>query len=146
VIRQYRFLLRTASIDALEAAHREALTAMSPDRKESVLQGVREGLVAGLRASPDDVRALAHLLTVGERRSPGAFLKSCDPATLHELAQAVLLSEASFGLFGGYDVWDGAEPTQGPERDDSEFGERWHAHRLGRDELSARSYDGWGGV
>jgi hypothetical protein len=138
--------LRTASTDALEAAHREALTAMSHDRKQSVLHAVREGLVAGLRASPDDVRAVARLLTIGERRSPGAFLKSCDPVTLHELAQYVIMSEASFGLFGGYDVWDGAEPIQDPEADDSEFGERWHAHLAGRDELSARGYDGWGGA
>lgn len=145
-VRQYRFVLRTAALDALEAAHREALTSMTPQDRVKVLQGVREGLVAGLRASADDVRTVAHLLTIGERRTPGAFLRACEPATLRQLAQRVIVAEASFGLFGGYDAWDGAEPTPAQEREDSEFAEGWRAHLSGRDEMGGRSYDGWGGV
>ena len=43
VIRQYRFLLRTAPLDALEAAHVEALTPMAPEVRAAVLSGVQEG-------------------------------------------------------------------------------------------------------
>ena len=145
-MRQYRYLLRTAPLDALEAAHVEALSSLSSTERLEVLRSVREGLVAGLRASADDVPTLAHLLTRGERRSPGAFLRSCAPSSLQPLAEAVIVAEASFGLFGGYSAWDGQEPTPPTERDDSEFAEGWHARLGTRDETGPRSYDGWGGA
>jgi hypothetical protein len=40
VVRQYRYLLRTAPPDALEAAHVEALSAIGPDHRETVLRTV----------------------------------------------------------------------------------------------------------
>ncbi len=110
VVRQYRFLLRTAPLDALEAAHVEALTPMAPEVRAAVLTGVQEGFVAGGRLGPDDVRAVSRLLARGERRTPGGFLRAVDSATLDTLAAAVVASEAVFGLFGGYAAWDGAEP------------------------------------
>lgn len=145
-VRQYRFLLRTANLDALEAAHREALEELSPKDRGRVLQGVRDGLVAGLRASADDVTIIAHLLTVGERRAPGAFLSACDLHALEQLARAVNVAEAAFGLFAGYTAWDGHEPDRSPERDDSEYAEGWHTRLAGRDDTGARAYDGWGGA
>jgi hypothetical protein len=126
VVRQYRFLLRTAPADALEEAHAEALAAMGENRRAAVLRGVQSGLVAGLRLTPADVRPLAHLITLGERRAPGAFLDACEQHALRDLADHVVLAEASFALFGGYAGWDGIEPEQAPEIDDSAFAERWH--------------------
>jgi hypothetical protein len=111
-----------------------------------VLVAVREGLVAGQRASADDTRTVAHLLCTGERRTPGAFLLACEASALHELAAAVIVAEASFGLFGAYAAWDGAEPPPREERDDSEFSEAWHARLAGRDIIGPRAYDAWGGV
>ena len=108
--RQYRFLLRTAPVDALEAAHAEALSGPAADVRAAVLDGVREAFVAGGRLSPDRVTDVARLLVAGERRSPGAFLASCDDEALAVLAAAVVGSEAAFGLFSGYAAWDGAEP------------------------------------
>lgn len=131
VVRQYRFLLRTAPADALEAAHVEALDALGENQRAAVLRGVQTGLVAGLRLSPDRTHQLAHLITLGERRTPGAFLGACEPHVLRELADRVLLAEASFALFAGYAAWDGAEPPQDPGVDDSAFAERWHiAHEV----------------
>src|SRR6476661_2628515 len=92
VVRQYRYLLRTAPVDALEAAHVEALAGAPDGVREAVLDAVREAFVAG------------------ERRNPGAFLAACDPGTLGVLAKDVVGSEAAFGLFTGYATWDGAEP------------------------------------
>lgn len=145
-VRQYRYLLRTANLDVLEAAHREALDELNPKERTGVLQGVRDGLVAGLRASADDVATVAHLLSVGERRAPGAFLRACDLDVLEQLASAVNVAEASFGLFAGYAAWDGHEVERGLERDDSGYAEKWHNTLSARDVTSARSYDGWGGA
>lgn len=110
VVRQYRYLLREASPDAVEAAHAEALPQLAGDQRRAVLSGVQVGLVAGQRLTPDDTAQLAHLIVTGERRSPNAFLSACDPSALTALSEAVIQSEASFGLFGRYADWDGADP------------------------------------
>ena len=110
VVRQYRFLLREASPDAVEVAHTEALPRLTEDQRQAVLSAVQRGLVAGQRLKPDDSTPIAHLIVLGERRAPNAFLSSCDPATLLALSQAVIHSEACFGLFGQYAGWDGADP------------------------------------
>ena len=110
VVRQYRYLLRTAPGDALEHAHLEALEVLSPQERGALLRTVQEQLVAGLRLGPDDVPALAHLVVLGERRSPGALLRHCPPAVLRRLADAALVSEAAFGLLSGYAAWDGRDP------------------------------------
>ncbi len=126
-MRQYRFLLRTATLDALEEAHVEVLSPMAWSRRAMVLRAVQDGLVAGLRLAPDDVRSIAHLVALGERRRPGDFLRACPPTVLLPLAEAVIVAEAMFGRFGGYAAWDGAELelTEG-EWVDGGFGERWH--------------------
>jgi hypothetical protein len=126
VVRQYRYLLRTAPADAMEAAHREALADLSAAARSAVLRAVQTGLVAGLRLSAGHVRQLAHLITLGERRVPGAFLAALDARTQRELADRVVLAEATFGLFGGYARWDGAEPDPPAEPWSQDgFGEHW---------------------
>jgi hypothetical protein len=126
-VRQYRYLLRTAPQDALEAAHVDALSAIGPQHRETVLRTVQAELVAGAHLHADDVRPLAHLMTLGERRSPGVLTSSIPDPALSELARALIDSEPAFGLFGGYASWDGVDPAPPEEHDDSEFGEHWHA-------------------
>jgi hypothetical protein len=110
-VRQYRYLLRTASPDALQAAHREALDRLDEGQRAAVLAAVRAGLVAGQRLTPDATGAIARLVSIGERREPRAFLDACDPLALQALADAVINAEAAFGLFAGYAAWDGADPA-----------------------------------
>lgn len=125
-MRQYRFLLRTAPTDALEAAHVEALKALEATDRLAVLETVQRVLVAGLRLGPGEIGKLAHLVITGERRAPGALLTSYPDVVLKRLASLVIHSEAAFGLFGGYASWDGAEPPADPSTDDSPFAEHWH--------------------
>ncbi len=125
-VRQYRFLLRTMPLDALEEAHVEALAAMARSRRSIVLRAVQHGLVAGLRLDPDAVRPIAHLIALGERRRPGEFLAACPRPVLVHLADRVIVAEASFGRFGGYAAWDGFDPVPPPEVDDSPYAESWH--------------------
>jgi hypothetical protein len=110
VVRQYRFLLREASPDAVEVAHAEALPRLSDEQRQSVLSAVQRGLVAGQRLHPEDTTQIAHLIVLGERRSPNSFLAACEPRTLVALSQGVTGTEASFGLFGRYAAWDGVDP------------------------------------
>jgi hypothetical protein len=121
-VRQYRYLLRTAPVDALEHAHLEALTAVGSSDREVVLRTVQDQLVSGLRLQPDDVPALARLVVLGERRSPGSVLRHCDAEVLRRLGHAALTSEAAFGLLNGYAAWDGRDPEPAPE-------EEWEARR-----------------
>jgi hypothetical protein len=133
VVRQYRYLLRTAPADAMEHAHVEAFEGLTLEARAAVLRAVQSGLVAGMRLTPDRVGSLAHLVTLGERRRPGAFLAACDERVLRALAELVVVAEASFGLFGGYAGWDGSEPpTDEHGWSDGGFGERWHDALVGR--------------
>ena len=149
VVRQYRFLLREASPDAVEVAHSEALPRLTDDQRRAVLRAVQVGLVAGQRLGPDDTAQLAHLVVLGERRSPHAFLSTCDPSALHALAQAVIHSEACFGLFGRYAGWDGADPEPEPEGAWADAGfnpdsGRWNPARKGPKDYGSGTYGGAG--
>ena len=138
VVRQYRFLLRQAPPDAVEAAHAEALTHVSDEARRVLLTAVQQGLVAGDRLQPDDTIQLAHLIVVGERRAPNAFLSTCPHDTLVTLAEAVLDSESTFGLLGPYAAWDGADPPV--DADDDTFVARGSWNSAG-----SPSKDGAGG-
>ncbi len=115
MVRQYRYLLRTAPADALEAAHTEALPLLSEGHRQTVLETVRSSLLVGDHLTTGDHVRLAHLVTEGERRTPGQLLAGLPEEVLQELATTVLESESSFGLLGGYAHWDGAEPQRADE-------------------------------
>jgi hypothetical protein len=110
LVRQYRYLLRTAPVDALESAHTEAIALLSAGHRESLLETVRSSLLVGDHLTPSAHAKIAHLVTDGERRAPGQLLRALPAETLQNLAAGVLESESSFGLLGGYAGWDGAEP------------------------------------
>ena len=110
LVRQCRYLLRTAPLDALEAAHVEALDAMDAAHRAHLLTTLRATLLVGGHVRPSHTRRLAHLVTSEEHRAPGTLLEALDAATLYELADKVLQAEACFGLLGGYSAWNGEEP------------------------------------
>jgi hypothetical protein len=112
VLRQYRHLLRTASADWQETAHRHALTALGPDDRAGILAEVQRLLLAGTRLEPDHVHALARLLVLAERRRPGVLLDGMRPDLLERLSTAVVGSPIGQMLRAGYDVWDGVEPKR----------------------------------
>jgi hypothetical protein len=109
-VRQYRYLLRSAPSDALEAAHIQALSRLSEQARAGLLRTVQDVLVTGTRLTLADHQAIGHLMTLGELRSPGVLLAAYPPDALHALAIEVIGAEAVFGLFGGYAAWDGRDP------------------------------------
>ncbi len=150
LVRQYRFLLRTAPVDALESAHTEAISLLSQSHQESLLETVRSSLLVGDHLTTSAHAKIAHLVTDGERRAPGQLLTALPREVLQDLAARVLESESSFGLLGGYAGWDGAEP---PPADDSEWADGGFdpkvSQRRPRDDPrtgQAGAHGGYGGV
>jgi len=130
VLHEYRHLLRTASADWQETAHRHALWALGADLRADVLAGLQTLLLAGTRLCPDDVHALARLIVLAERRRPRLLLDGLPPDVVEPLATAVVASPTGQMLRAGIDVWDGAEPP--PRREDGpevDHHERWHEQR-----------------
>lgn len=131
VVRQYRYLLRTAPADALIAVNAEALGILGEADRRAVLTIVQEQLVAGGRLTEGQVPAIARLVSLGERRQPGALVHHLEAPTLLRLAQAALDTEAAFGLLNGYAAWDGKDPEPPTDAElEKEFGSRWHDARL----------------
>ena len=112
VLREYRHLLRTASADWQETAHRHALTSLGAEDRSTVLAEVQRLLLAGTRLRRDDVHAVARLLVLAERRRPRVLLDGMRPDLLERLASAVVDSPIGRMLRAGYDVWDGVEPPR----------------------------------
>lgn len=72
-IERYRYLLRTAPPDALEEAHAEAFTRLTPEQRQQVLTELGSQVPESERATSDDPRALARMATRAEVRQPGTL-------------------------------------------------------------------------
>ena len=144
-VHQYRYLLRTAPADALEDAHREALPELTAPHRSAVLDAVRCSMASGAHLAVDDTHRLAHLVVFAEKNFPGQFLAACPSEVLRDLADHVLVAEASFGLLGGYATWDGAEPP--PVNDsawaDGGFRKQKGSLGNGRDQLRVARAQQW---
>lgn len=115
VLREYRHLLRTASADWQETAHRHALWALGPQVRGRLLAELHRLLLAGTRLRADDVEALARLVVLAERRSPRILLDGLPHDLRDDLAAAVVHSPTGRMLGVGLDVWDGREPPHRPD-------------------------------
>ena len=112
VLHEYRHVLRTASSDWQETAHRHALLALGPQARGRLLAELQRVLLAGTRLDRDDVHALARLVVLAERRSPRILLDGLPADLLDDLARAVVGSPVGAMLRAGIDVWDGREPPR----------------------------------
>ncbi|HSO65353.1 MAG TPA: hypothetical protein VLQ78_09660 [Ornithinibacter sp.] len=127
VLREYRHLLRTASADGQETAHRHALLSLGPQQRGRLLVALQGLLLAGTRLRPDDVHAVARLLVLAERRRPRTLLDGLPADLVDALATAVVGSPTGRMLRAGIDVWDGDEPPGRPEPPpDADHHQRWH--------------------
>ena len=75
-IERYRYLLRTAPPDAIEQAHREAFSQLTPEQRRQVLTQLGSQLPASERATSDDPQSLARMATRAEMRRPGTLERS----------------------------------------------------------------------
>jgi hypothetical protein len=81
-VERYRYLLRTAPPDQVEAAHAEAFAKLTPEQRRQVLEQLAAATPPGERPRADDAQTLARAATRAEMRQPGTL-------------------ERAFGGFGG---------------------------------------------
>jgi hypothetical protein len=75
-IERYRYLLRTAPPDAVEQAHREAFSQLTPEQRAQVLTQLGSQVPQAERATSDDPQSLARMATRAEMRRPGTLERS----------------------------------------------------------------------
>lgn len=109
-LREYRYLLRTAPADDLDALHVGALLVLDPAVRAIILRTAQDRLQTGRDLTVDDVHRLAHLLTVAEVRTPGVLVAGLVDIAHERLARAVLRQAVQTDLLEGYDTWDGMDP------------------------------------
>jgi len=130
VLREYRHLLRTASSDWQETAHRHALWALGPLPRARLLAELQRLLLAGTRLGRDDVHALARLVVLAERRTPRILLDGLPGDLRDQLARAVVRSPTGQMLGVGLELWDGEDPDPPPEpHPDPDHHQRWFEQR-----------------
>jgi hypothetical protein len=70
---RYRYLLRTASPEAIEEAHAEAFAQLAGEQRRLVLEGLSSDLPPQEQTDRDDPQSLAQLATRTELRRPGTL-------------------------------------------------------------------------
>jgi hypothetical protein len=111
-VREYRYVLATADFEALDRLHRQALEILDPLVRANILRAAQERLLTGLDLTVDDRTQIAHLITVGEVRTPGILRAGLMEPALMRLAHAVVRDATDEGLLGGYADWDGQDLDQ----------------------------------
>lgn len=72
-IDRYRYLLRTASPEAIEATHADAFGQLTAEQRRLVLERLSTDLPPQERTDHDDPQSLARLATRAELRQPGTL-------------------------------------------------------------------------
>jgi hypothetical protein len=72
-IERYRYLLRTAPPESIEAVHAEAFAKLTPEQRQQVFRSLSEQAPVGERLVSDDPQALARAATRQELRQPGSM-------------------------------------------------------------------------
>ena len=79
-VERYRYLLRTAPPESIEAVHAEAFAKLTPEQRASVYRSLAEQMPAGERLVSDEPSALARAATRAEVRSPGTMERAFNGA------------------------------------------------------------------
>ncbi|MGR0219359.1 hypothetical protein [Agromyces sp. ZXT2-6] len=72
-IERYRYLLRTAPPESIEAVHAEAFSKLTPEQRQQVYRALADSAPPGERLASDEPAALARAATRAELRSPGTM-------------------------------------------------------------------------
>jgi hypothetical protein len=119
-VRRYRFLLWATDAAVMERLHAEALARLDPLTRATILRTAQERLLSGRDLTVDDVRRLARLITIGERRTPGILVSAWPDMALGRLATIVVRLAEVQDLFTGYAAWDdGSDVPVGPVATDA---------------------------
>lgn len=112
LVRELRYLLRTAPEGSLRSITRDGLTSLTAEDRGVVLRTIQTQLVSGARLTAEDVDEIARLASMGERRRAGAVIRHVPADVLERLASSVVRAGRQSGLSQGYADWDGADPAE----------------------------------
>jgi hypothetical protein len=116
-VSRYRQVLAAAPPDVLERLHMTALVALDPLVRATVLRTAQDRLLSGRHLTVDDVPQIAHLVSVGETRTPGIIVSGLEEVALGRLAHAVLRDPEAVGLLDEPELEaspDGPDPPAEP--------------------------------
>ncbi len=120
-VRQYRYLLRSSDLPALERLHAEALATLDVLIRAHILRTTQDRLLSGRELTVDDIQGLARLLARGEAQTPGIVVSALTEAALERLAFRVTTLPGAEPLLEGYGGWDGVDrqPARPQEASDT---------------------------
>jgi hypothetical protein len=106
-VERYRYLLRTAPPETIEAAHAEAFAKLTPEQRRMVLQELNQTLTPAERAAgvsyDEDPRSLARLATRAEMRQPGTLERTwAGMPAMGGMGMGGLMMGNFLGTFAGF--------------------------------------------
>jgi hypothetical protein len=116
-LERYRYLLRTAPPEAIEQAHAEAFSQLTPEQRGEVLRRLGQDLPSAELPTKSDVQSLARAATRAELRRPGMVEKSLGAASVGQMFGSSLLgtvvgsfvaSAVAEQFLGGFESWSEA--------------------------------------
>jgi hypothetical protein len=129
-LERYRYLVRTAPPDAIEQAHEEAFSKLTPEQRRQALSELSAVVPEHERAGADDPRSLARMATRAEVTRPGTVERAfgggggmLGGTLLGSFAAAFAGTLVAQSLFSGLDHEEsGAEDVGGGEGDAGDAG------------------------
>lgn len=105
ILDRYRYLLRTAPLETIEAAHEDAFASLSDEQRASVYEELSRGVGTGERPLSSEPATIARSASRRESRRPGALESILQSAgVIADVAPRVVSSS----LVGGFLPWDAA--------------------------------------
>jgi hypothetical protein len=116
-IERYRYLLRTAPPETIEAVHREAFEKLTEDQRAIVYEELSKGAGTGERPLSSEPATLARAATRAEMRRPGTLESSFSDPAYRGPGFGSMIASSLIGTVAGYVVgsalvsaflpWDG---------------------------------------
>ena len=101
-VERYRYLLRTASPDAIEQVHEEAFSKLTPEQRKMLFAQLTADAPPGDAPVSDDPRALAVSATRSEMRQPGTMERALGQAGNNGLGFGSMFASSLLGSVAGY--------------------------------------------
>lgn len=102
-VERYRYLLRTASPEAIEQVHEEAFAKLTPEQRDLVFEQLKAEAPRGEAPASNEPHALAVSATRSEMRKPGTMERALGGAAAAP-GFGSMFASSMFGSIAGYVV------------------------------------------
>jgi hypothetical protein len=116
-VERYRYLLRTAPPETIEAVHREAFAKLTEQQRAIVYEELSKGAGTGERPLSSEPATLARAATRAEMRNPGTLERSLSNPAYRGPGFGSMIASSLIGTVAGYVIgsalvsaflpWDG---------------------------------------